>query len=158
MPLQGCSGHALIYLLCIFLVWHMYTFPIIHWPFSFSPAHKHNIQVYFLHLHLPLMDMEGCLCWHLTCAHMISPWYRGPWQPPSIRLLRRILAVLQTTGASAVQQLAWQYWETPRQKCLSEEIILHWFYSRRCRGYEHSYICKHTRQEMASFWKMTAFW
>lgn len=60
-----------------------------------------------------------CVC---VKTYLDSPWYRRSWQPPSIRPWHRILAAPQTAGASAVQQLAWPYWERSSRR--ERETIL----------------------------------
>lgn len=99
-----------------------HTYPIISLE-TLSPAHTHINTIYgFIFstcISLSYSSTQNQRCWQMlllacdVCAKgsLVSPWYRGPWQPPSTRLWHRILAAPQTAGASAVQQLAWPCWE-----------------------------------------------
>lgn len=73
--------------------------------------------------------MDRCSLWHVTRVHVVSPWCRGPWRPPSTRLWHQILAAPQTAGASVARQRAWRYWG--REESSS---IINYAFSRTIRG------------------------
>lgn len=77
---------------------------------SFSPPASLSLS-YSPTQHQRCGQMLFLACDVCAKGSLVSPWYRGSWQPPSTRLWHRILAAPQTAGASAVQQPAWPCWE-----------------------------------------------